>query len=678
MCRTIRRLTLQGLLLLFLPAADNTSASAQSVKVQSHPPIRPMPPVSKRPMEKGAGYFVDVVSGDDDNAGSKTQPWKTINYALKQIKAGDTLYLREGTYFENVYCAVEGSKAKPITIRAFPGERVIIDGGIPEFQKEPAKAWQPSAKGVDGEYVSVKTYRNRRDVLGLFADSHIGLQTYWHRKDLQSDNELWEPDAKTGVVKPVYCGPGLWYNRESGRIHCRLAHTRIKNAKVANYRGETDPRKLPLVVAPFKSTPLFVDRAKHVRFQDLVIRGGGFNTVVLQFGIHIEFDNVTVYCATYGLRARSTGPLRFANSALYGMIPPWGFRTENSLYTYTPRFFDPFLKEPKSTGRNVARLPTHSVLVTEGSYEFEVFHYPYNHDWEVVNSEFTDGHDGVYLAGRNMRFHHNLVENFQDDAIYLSSPVPYYSDKIFIYQNLIRKSLIAFGCHSRGGPDGNIYIFRNIADLREGVNASRPTPTNPKGKLASYHIFLVHGRELLGIESLYFYQNTLVSNAFAGGYAHRTLVNTSSRTKRRVFNNIFVYLNQYGSLPPVPKKTPHDIQCDGNLHWCSNPKAIVPKNYLQRARQSPGAKANGKSYPAGWAARSVLGDPQFLKFTSKETVRNDYRLKKTSPALGKGLVLPKDLEDPIRPRAGARPDIGALPLGHKPFRVGRNGRISVP
>ncbi|MBM3971352.1 MAG: hypothetical protein FJ302_16060 [Planctomycetes bacterium] len=35
--------------------------------------------------------------------------------------------------------------------------------------------------------------------------------------------------------------------------------------------------------------------------------------------------------------------------------------------------------------------------MTEGSYVFEVFYYSYNHDWEIANGEFTDGHDGVLL-----------------------------------------------------------------------------------------------------------------------------------------------------------------------------------------------------------------------------------------------------------------------------------------
>jgi len=35
------------------------------------------------------------------------------------------------------------------------------------------------------------------------------------------------------------------------------------------------------------------------------------------------FDNVTVYCGTYGMHARSSGCVKFLNSALYGSVPPW-------------------------------------------------------------------------------------------------------------------------------------------------------------------------------------------------------------------------------------------------------------------------------------------------------------------------------------------------------------------
>jgi hypothetical protein len=149
--------------------------------------------------------------------------------------------------------------------------------------------------------------------------------------------------------------------------------------------------------------------------------------VELNSGVDLAFDNVTVFAGAYGLRARGTGPLTFVHSAIHGNIPPWGFRVENSLHGPGPAQQAPFAVPDgaENPGRNVARLNTHAVLVTEGSYEFEIFYFPYNHDWEIAYSEFTDGHDGIYLSGHTVRFHHNHVHRFQDDAIYLSSPSPW-------------------------------------------------------------------------------------------------------------------------------------------------------------------------------------------------------------------------------------------------------------
>jgi len=298
------------------------------------------------------------------------------------------------------------------------------------FQTSSFKAWKPYAKGAPGEYISSVQYKNIRDIVGRFADSNIGLQSYWHFEDLRSSNELWGKQEAAGDL-PVYCGPGIWYDRVEGYIHVRLTHTNLQQAppQVVNYLGMTDPRNVPMVIAPFGSVPLFVDGAQYVRFHDLVIRGGGHDCVILQTASNIEFSKVIIFAGTYGLRARSTGYLRFTDSAVYGMFAPWGFRDENSLFTYTPRYYDPFLRDAVYNGnppqigeeRNVARLVTHAAVVPEGSFPFEVFYRP-NHDWEIAYSEFTDGHDGVYLTGKNIRFHHNWVDNNNDDAIYVCSP----------------------------------------------------------------------------------------------------------------------------------------------------------------------------------------------------------------------------------------------------------------
>ena len=60
-------------------------------------------------MARGPAFFVDPTKGSNDNDGTKEKAWKTIAHALQQISAGDTLYLRGGTYYEHVYCSATGT-----------------------------------------------------------------------------------------------------------------------------------------------------------------------------------------------------------------------------------------------------------------------------------------------------------------------------------------------------------------------------------------------------------------------------------------------------------------------------------------------------------------------------------------------------------------------------------------
>ncbi|MGD9496879.1 MAG: DUF1565 domain-containing protein [Armatimonadota bacterium] len=660
-------------------------------------------------MADGPAHFVDARRGNDRAPGTQQRPWRTINHALEQLQPGDTLYLRSGTYFESVYCSVEGLPDAPITIRSYPGEQAVIDGGIRGFQEEPDSAWRPYPEGAPGEFVSAREYRNLRDVVGLFGDSNIGLQTYWHAMDLRAENELWMPDPSGKWAQaPVYCGPGIWYDRATGRIHCRLAHTHIDNPLVANYQGETDPRRLPLVIAPFQAAPLFVDLARHVRFEDLVLRGGGYRTVELLFGVDVAFDNCTIFGGTYPIWAKNTGPLTMTNCGVHGNIPPWAFATENSLHTYTPRYYDPFLRDVAAEfldlplppyvgenagyaedsygrallGRNVARLNTHAVLVCAGGYEFETFYYPFNHDWDIAWCEFTDGHDGIYPGGQQIRVHHCWIDNIQDDGIYTSSPTPGVCDQVHIYQNLLTRIGSAFASHNRGGPGGEIYIYRNVADLRGGVQRDRPTPEKPQGGVLALQIYLKHGTgEMLGMESMYWYQNTLIAPATYYSYAHRMWAYATESAKRRCFNNICVYLNRWPDTRLAFERgglAAHtgDIILDGNLHWCANPEAEVPTDMLDTARTCAASERMRAQYPDGWAARSVMADPRFRAFSVAPAQVNDYRLAEGSPALGGGVVLPEEFPDPERPVAGAAPDIGALPGDAEPLRVGRGGRVT--
>jgi len=129
-------------------------AASGAEAARSHPPLRVAPPPSDRPLAQGPGYYADAQKGADANDGSAAKPWKTVRHALSRLKAGDTLYLQGGTYYENVYLALRGTKDAAITIRSAPNEQAILDGGWSEFYEKPAEAWEPEMKGAPGEYRS--------------------------------------------------------------------------------------------------------------------------------------------------------------------------------------------------------------------------------------------------------------------------------------------------------------------------------------------------------------------------------------------------------------------------------------------------------------------------------------------------------------------------------------------
>jgi parallel beta-helix repeat protein len=92
----------------------------------SSTPTSPSPPVSQ------VKYV--ATSGSDRNAGTIAAPWQTLRYGVSQLQAGDTLYIRGGTYTgsENTIDSVVGtvrggtSWSNAITIAGYSSEPVTI------------------------------------------------------------------------------------------------------------------------------------------------------------------------------------------------------------------------------------------------------------------------------------------------------------------------------------------------------------------------------------------------------------------------------------------------------------------------------------------------------------------------------------------------------------------------
>lgn len=66
--------------------------------------------------------------GDDNNAGSLTSPWKTLQHAINHLQPGDSLLIREGTYKEYLYLKKSGTSENPLVVSVFQGEEAVLDG----------------------------------------------------------------------------------------------------------------------------------------------------------------------------------------------------------------------------------------------------------------------------------------------------------------------------------------------------------------------------------------------------------------------------------------------------------------------------------------------------------------------------------------------------------------------
>jgi len=81
-----------------------------------------------------------AVDGKADNAGTEAAPWDLASAlcGAQQVAPGDTVWVRGGTYKHpdrqpgrNGYSVkLAGTEGKPIQLRAVPGERVTVDGGL--------------------------------------------------------------------------------------------------------------------------------------------------------------------------------------------------------------------------------------------------------------------------------------------------------------------------------------------------------------------------------------------------------------------------------------------------------------------------------------------------------------------------------------------------------------------
>ena len=115
-----------------------------------------------------AATYYAATNGDDNRSPEQAMdpatPWRTLNASAAKLVAGDTLYVRGGTYVEALAIWVSGTEAAPITIAAYPNETPVIDGQ----GSLPTQDWA-GLIGMNGDHLHVSGFEVKNSVLGHFA-----------------------------------------------------------------------------------------------------------------------------------------------------------------------------------------------------------------------------------------------------------------------------------------------------------------------------------------------------------------------------------------------------------------------------------------------------------------------------------------------------------------------------
>lgn len=125
---------------------------------------------------RSADYYVST-SGDDNQTGNRTQPWRTIQKAASSVKAGDTVHVEPGTYHEKIMVTASGSKEEGfITFKG--GNKAQIHGGKTEgrdiFCIE------------DANYIRVEGF----ELTGLKANDGSGIRVLGSAKSIELVNNV--------------------------------------------------------------------------------------------------------------------------------------------------------------------------------------------------------------------------------------------------------------------------------------------------------------------------------------------------------------------------------------------------------------------------------------------------------------------------------------------------------
>jgi hypothetical protein len=386
------------------------------------------------------------------------------------------------------------------------------------------------------------------------------------------------------------------------------------------------------------------------------------------------------------------------NCEIDGGTPTWFFRSDRKdNYRFGPE--DATVLTEQETTENRIGFSTSGVQISGDARSFDV---------EVHHCEIVNAHDS-YIFGDGMKFHHNWINNLNDDGIAVSFDGG--TKNAEIYCNVMTQCLTALSFAAK--RVGIVHIYANLFDIREPTLGVRPpTDVGAPDALRQGHFFK-DGADEGEIE---LFHNTCVvldpgakgddfGDANLAGFSYFANIGKGLEP-RRAFNNIFVAAFSPGQSKPIAFLPPSSFACESNGNtFFRVPDSDGSPHFRVRRRKAPTPEQNEdrtfadlEAYHAQYwpddpeneyEHDSFLHDPEFRSFdtdTGRSRPGDDLRLPPLTPDFQppvdpwRGAVtMPDDLMDKYSDATGTPSvDRGCYPATGARLEVGVDSRKKFP
>ncbi len=457
-------------------------------------------------------YYV-ATDGDDSNPGTIQLPWATINYGISQLIAGDSLFIREGTYFEHgININKQAMSSAQIVIIAYQGESVTIDGGVSTFLDAPNNAWTL----ID---TSINLYKSDTAFVENYVNAWLEGDDLHLIEYEDTVNLMTEHYAPVQGFDSLYQGPGIMLV-DDGHLYIRLEQNPndlvdVDSSSIPPVPSDLNPNHHN-IHAFFSSTLFYLDSTQYVVFKQIDFKYSKYLFDVRNGSHDIRFEDCSFSYGNTGVVVRDGHDFRFNHCDFTNGLPQYVYWTDvknGSQETAEPY---PEFQSKAITGA----LP----------------------GFEIKHCYFHDGFDaiGIKDGTNNMLLKRNYFVRFRDDALDLRAGI----DSVEIAENVLWKVGSGVSMTETGAMNpGEVFIHHNIIDNslkqhggREGNYRANHWPVwtviDPFGS---------HGADMPAKWKIY--NNTIVTRQSGYKWTAAGPNPIAGNASKYVMNNIFLIID---------------------------------------------------------------------------------------------------------------------------------------